>query len=294
MKIFESPADLRNALAEFRGKDRIAFVPTLGCLHEGHLSLIRTAKKLADIVVVSIYVNPLQFGPKEDFAAYPRTFAEDAALCEAEDVNFIFNPANLYPEGGPKVNLTVKELSDKLCGASRPGHFDGVATVVNILFNIVQPDIAVFGEKDFQQLAIIRRMASDLHMPVEIVCAPTHRESSGLAMSSRNRYLSGAERKQAANLFAALLEMRDAAATGTANAKELVGLGHRRLAEAGIETEYLEIRREADLETCTTLNDEPTRAFIAARVGKARLIDNLLLNGSEIGIFRPDATLGMP
>ena len=197
MITIESTAELRRELEPAPRGRRVALVPTMGCLHAGHMSLIRLAKELADLVVVSIYVNPLQFGPGEDLATYPRPFEADAGQCREAGVDLLFHPQDLYPHGEPEVSLRVRGLSDVLCGASRPGHFDGVATVVNILFNIVCPDVAVFGEKDWQQLAIIRRMAQDLAMPVSIIGAPILREADGLAMSSRNRYLRGDERRQA-------------------------------------------------------------------------------------------------
>jgi len=276
MNIIESGTELRRALASSHGKDRIALVPTMGCLHDGHLSLIRKAKALADIVIVSIYVNPLQFGPNEDFDTYPRTFEKDTELCQQEGVDFIFHPRNLYPQDGVRVSLQVDKLDQCLCGASRPGHFDGVVTVVNILFNIVQPDIAVFGEKDWQQLAIIRRMTEDLHMPVEIIGAETVREDDGLAMSSRNRYLSQQERMQATALYRALHSMQKLAQTGENNIATLLDHAEAILAEASIHAEYLEVRDPYSLQSITTLEAQ-ARVFIAARIGTTRLIDNIEL-----------------
>jgi len=255
----------------------IALVPTMGCLHAGHATLIREARKLADIVVVSIYVNPLQFGPNEDFARYPRSFDADIEVCAVEGADIIFHPDNLYPEDGPKLTLTVRDLGDVLCGTARPGHFDGVATVVSILFNAVQPDIAVFGEKDWQQLAIIRRMTSDLHMPVDIFGVETVRESDGLAMSSRNRYLSEAELRKGHALSAALLSMQSLAKNGERDVAVLLTAGHRVLADAGIEPEYLDIRDAASLGNLKNLSGKPARIFVAAHIGPARLIDNLPL-----------------
>jgi len=284
MRIAESTQELRAMMDGFRlesGAGRrksVALVPTMGCLHEGHARLIREARALAQVVVVSIYVNPLQFGPNEDFTRYPRSFDADVALCAEAGADVIFHPGNLYPEGGPKISLTVRELGGVLCGASRPGHFDGVATVVNILFNVVQPSVAVFGEKDWQQLAIIRRMTADLHMPVEIVGVSTVREEGGLAMSSRNRYLDDAERNRAASLSAALCAMQSLAAAGERDAGSLIAAGHGVLNHAGIEPEYLEIRDAGSLCLLQTLSEAPARVFIAARVGPARLIDNMPLN----------------
>lgn len=278
MRIARTTAEIRRQLAGHRERNSIAFVPTMGCLHAGHASLIRKARSLADTVVVSIYVNPLQFGPDEDMERYPRPFEDDARLCQQQGVDFIFHPATLYPQGGPKVSLKASGLSAPLCGSSRPGHFDGVLTVVNILFNIIQPRFAVFGEKDWQQLALIRRMVSDLQMAAEIVDVETVREADGLALSSRNRYLSDAERGKAVQLSRALVAMQKLAAGGEANAEILKAAGRSILAGVGIEPEYLEIRNARSLKTKWTLNrKQQARAFVAAVVGKARLIDNMPL-----------------
>jgi pantoate--beta-alanine ligase len=277
MNIVTTTTELRRQLAPMRGQERIAFVPTMGCLHEGHLSLIRKAKKMADIVLVSIYVNPMQFGPNEDFNAYPRTFEQDCELCEKEGVEIIFHPENLYPADGIKVSLKVDELDSTLCGASRPGHFDGVATVVTMLFNIVEPDIAIFGEKDYQQFAIISRMASDLHMDVEIVSAPTLREPDGLAMSSRNRYLSEDGRNKAPRLHGTLQSMQALFEQGETDTGKLITLGKAKLSDAGIKPEYLEIRDAQNLKPAEQLGDSPARIFIAAKIGNTRLIDNIAL-----------------
>jgi len=278
MNIVETTTELRRILAPIRGRDRIAFVPTMGCLHEGHLSLIRKAKRLADIVIVSIYVNPMQFGPNEDFDAYPRTFENDAALCEKEGVDIIFRPENLYSADGIKVSLKVDGLDSCLCGAARPGHFDGVVTVVNMLFNIVQPDIAIFGEKDYQQLAIISRMGSDLQMNVEIIGGATLREKDGLAMSSRNRYLSKDDRSRAPRLHETLQSMKSLFEQGETDTKKLIKLGKSQLSDAGIKPEYLEIRDARNLMSVGELDDTPARIFIAAKIGNARLIDNIALD----------------
>jgi len=283
MRVAESPEELRAMLDAFRtdgGSGRrksVALVPTMGCLHAGHARLIREARHLADIVVVSIYVNPLQFGPNEDFARYPRSFDADVEICANEGADIIFHPASLYTEEGPKITLTVRELGAVLCGASRPGHFDGVASVVNILFNVVRPDVALFGEKDWQQLAIIRRMVKDLHMPVDIVGVPTVRDASGLAMSSRNRYLSDAELEKALVLSSALQAMQVLALAGERNTASLLDTGRNVFNDAGIEPEYLEVRQADSLHTLNALNGSPARAFAAARLGPARLIDNLPL-----------------
>lgn len=283
MRVAESTAELRAMLDGFRlesgvgRRKSVALVPTMGCLHAGHARLIREARTLANTVVVSIYVNPLQFGPNEDFARYPRCFEADLAICAEQGADIVFHPASLYPEAGPKVSLTVRDLSDVLCGAVRPGHFDGVATVVSILFNAVQPNVAVFGEKDWQQLTIIRRMARDLHMPVDIVGVETVREDDGLAMSSRNRYLDEGQRRQAMALSRALGVMRKLAGAGERDASDLVEAGRQLLQQAGIEPEYLEIRDAELLNPVDTLDDRAARAFVAASVGSARLIDNMPL-----------------
>jgi len=279
MRVAHSTAEIRRQLKSYRGRKSIAFVPTMGCLHQGHLSLIRNARSLADIVVVSIYVNPLQFGANEDLDKYPRTFDADAKLCAAEGVDFIFHPTTLYPKSGPKITLKATKLSDCLCGDSRPGHFDGVVTVVNILFNIIQPDVAVFGEKDWQQLAIIRRMVEDLQMPIEILAGETLREPDGLAMSSRNRYLSKRDRNKAALLSQALVSMQNMAADGETQSDVLKASACKQLDDAGITLEYLDIRNANSLKTKRTLNTkQKNRVFIAAIVGKTRLIDNMPLS----------------
>ncbi len=272
MRIARSASALRAARAAMPG--RVAFVPTMGCLHEGHMALVRRAKALADHVVVSIYVNPLQFGPQEDYQAYPRTPEEDAAKLRAEGVDLLFMPETLYPEGEPEVRVRAGKMSKVLCGAYRPGHFDGVLTVVAILFHLVRPDLAVFGEKDWQQLVLIRRMVRDLAWGIEVIGVPTVREPDGLAMSSRNRYLAPAERKQAQGLFAALSAMREAARQGETRVDRLVARGQAELQAHGIAPQYLEIRDEETLESLETLTPR-ARAFVAAFVGKARLIDNM-------------------
>jgi len=278
LNIVTTTTELRRQLAPMRGQERIAFVPTMGCLHQGHLSLIRKAKKMADIVVVSIYVNPLQFGPDEDFDAYPRIFEEDAELCENEDVDIIFHPDTLYPDDGIKISLKVAELDSCLCGSTRPGHFDGVATVVNMLFNIVQPDIAIFGEKDYQQLAIISRMVNDLQMDVEIIGSETLRESDGLAMSSRNRYLSEDDRSRAPRLHQTLQFMKSLFEQGETDTRQLIKFGKSKLSDAGIKPEYLEIRDARNLMSVRELDNIPARIFIAANIGNTRLIDNIALD----------------
>lgn len=277
MNIATTTTELRHILAPMRRKERIAFVPTMGCLHEGHLSLIRKAKRLADIVVVSIYVNPMQFGPDEDLDAYPRTFEQDSELCKKEGVNIIFHPENLYPADGMKISLKASRLDSCLCGAARPGHFDGVVTVVNMLFNIVQPDIALFGEKDYQQLTIINRMVHDLQMNVEVIGGETLREPDGLAMSSRNRYLSEEDRKRALFLHQSLQKVAENSTNGEKNCKNLIKDAKKWLKSKNIDPEYLEIRSATSLAPIDELNETPARIFIAATIGNARLIDNIAL-----------------
>jgi len=277
MRIAHTAAELRRQLQPLRTHNTIAFVPTMGCLHAGHLSLIAQARERADIVIVSIYINPLQFGAHEDLDAYPRTFDDDAKACAEAGVDFIFHPSSLYPDNGPDITLKAGKLATCLCGAARPGHFDGVVTVVNILFNIVRPDIAVFGEKDWQQLAIIRRMVSDLQMPVEIIGSDIIRQPDGLAMSSRNRYLAPAERQQALALSQALNAMQQAALAGEADTETLKTIARNILDAAAITVEYLDVRAADSLQLTHTLGDSPARAFIAARIGKTRLIDNMPL-----------------
>ncbi len=278
MNIVASGKDVRSLLlTRYRKQCRIALVPTMGCLHEGHASLIRRARGLADVVVVSIYVNPLQFGPDEDLNTYPRTFESDRKVCEALGVDVIFHPENLCASNISSITLKVDGLSNVLCGMARPGHFDGVATVVNILFNIVQPDVALFGEKDWQQLAIIRRMVADLHMPVEVVGCATMRDSDGLAMSSRNRYLSEEERKRAAALYVSIQQIAKNTRRGESDCGKLLKLTRNALEMYRINPEYIEIRDASTLAKTARITASPARAFIATTLGKTRLIDNIAL-----------------
>lgn len=283
MQIARTREELRDIITGWRlHAERIAFVPTMGNLHDGHIALVREAKKHAEHVVVSIYVNPTQFGPGEDFANYPRTEDADAVKLMAEGVACLFLPTDdvMYPGGTEQATFVeVPLLSSQLCGASRPGHFRGVATVVARLFNLVQPDIACFGEKDFQQLLVIRRMAHDLSFPVDIIGVPTLRETDGLAMSSRNQYLAPDERLRAAKLHETLRwaagRIRDNGKV--ADSGMLADEAARTLTEAGFQPEYFEIRRAADLAP-PTAGDRELVLLAAARLGKARLIDNLRLD----------------
>ncbi len=258
---------------------RIGFVPTMGFLHEGHMSLIRQARRLSDVVVVSIFVNPMQFGPHEDLAKYPRDFERDARSCEEEGVEIIFAPTAAYMYA-PNHSAYVEDavLSAGLCGASRPGHFRGVATVVAKLFNIVQPNVAVFGQKDAQQARIIEQMARDLNFPVEIIVLPTVREEGGLAMSSRNKYLSAGEREQARCLYTALCAAEKMCWDGTLDAKRILG-EMRSLIERVpcARIEYIEIVDYDNLKPVDRIEGE-TLIALAVRIGQTRLIDNLLIN----------------
>jgi pantoate--beta-alanine ligase len=249
----------------------------MGNLHDGHLSLIRKARERSDRVVASIFVNPLQFGEGEDFDGYPRTESRDQSLLIENGCDALFAPAvtELYPEGGMPVTIVeVPQLSNILCGAHRPGHFRGVATVVAKLFNLVEPDLAVFGEKDYQQLVVIRRMVEDLCFPVEIVPATTGREPDGLAMSSRNQYLTDNERAIAPVLFAELRKAVEALGSGKQTPEELCRAGLAALEEAGFRPDYFEIRRASDL---AQVGEDDLRVVImaAAWLGRARLIDNI-------------------
>jgi len=280
MRTFNSSAQLRTELLSARANgQRIAFVPTMGNLHEGHLDLVRKARRLADVVVVSIFVNPLQFGPSEDLDAYPRTLAADKEKLFSEGVQVLFAPdvAEIYPEGMAAQTLVhVPDLGDTLCGSSRPGHFDGVTTVVSKLFNIVQPDVAVFGEKDFQQLSIVRRMVRDLCMPIEIVGVPTTRDADGLAKSSRNGYLSSAQRRVAPVLNRTLRDCREAIACGFDNFLQLESHARMQLLQAGFEPDYFAIRDARTLNAVTEETEE-IAILAAARLGNTRLIDNVRL-----------------
>ena len=256
----------------------LGLVPTMGALHEGHLSLVRAAKEQCDAVAVSIFVNPLQFGPKEDFAKYPRTFERDCELLEKEAVDFLFAPAaeEMFPNRAVTY-VTVEGLSERLCGRSRPGHFRGVTTVVSKLFHIIEPDAAFFGQKDAAQVAIIRRMVRDLNFPIEIVVGPIVREPDGLAMSSRNAYLDPQQRKAALVLFRALAEVRNRFDQGERNAGKLIAAGKQEFTkEAAVRLDYLEIVDPETLEPRLSVSDRSLIA-VAGFVGSTRLIDNILL-----------------
>lgn len=278
MRTVNSTAELREQVGAWRRQgDKIAFVPTMGNLHAGHLALVERAKQHADRVVVSIFVNPLQFGPGEDFDSYPRTLAADAEKLEQVATDLLFAPsaAEVYPQGHAVASqIEVPEVSQGLCGESRPGHFAGVATVVAKLFNMVQPDVALFGEKDYQQLQVIRRMVADLCFPIEIIGVPTMREADGLAMSSRNGYLSSVERSAAPKLYQALLEVRQELVQGRADFATLEQQGIALLEVAGFEPEYFSIRQAGSLQPAEPGMSELI-ILAASKLGKTRLIDNL-------------------
>lgn len=270
---------LRAALHPIRaGGQSVALVPTMGALHDGHMALVEEAKRRADHVVVSIFVNPKQFGPNEDLDAYPRREAKDAALLQEQGADILWMPSVpvMYPDGFA-TNISVSGVSDGLDGAARPGHFDGVATIVTKLFNQVRPDIALFGEKDYQQLAVIRRMVADLDMGLEIAAIPTQRDLDGLALSSRNAYLTEEERKAALALPRALGEaarqMEKGVAVEAALAKAIA-----MLTGAGFDpVDYVTLCDAATLEPMQVL-DRPARLLAAARMGKTRLIDNIAVD----------------
>lgn len=273
-------AALRGALAEPRRRGMpIAIVPTMGHLHEGHLQLVDEARRRAGFVVMSLFVNPLQFGPHEDFARYPRDPAGDAAKAETRGVDVLFAPPveEIYPGGERTVVVTPLALADRWEGAARPGHFTGVLTVVAKLFNLVQPQVAIFGQKDIQQATLIRAMARDLDIPVEIVVAPTVRDRDGLAMSSRNMYLSTDERRRALVLPRALRAIADAFDRGQYDAAELEREGWEVLAsEPSVNVDYLAVVDSERLEP-VAMAEQGTIVAVAARVGSTRLIDNVIL-----------------
>jgi pantoate--beta-alanine ligase len=278
--VLRAKAALREALAEARAAgSSVGLVPTMGCLHEGHLSLLRGARAECDVVVMSLFVNPTQFGPGEDFERYPRDEARDAELAAEAGVDLVWAPPleEVYPDGFA-TEVEVGGLAEVLCGdpARRgPEHFRGVATVVAKLFNAVQPDVAWFGQKDAQQVAVIRRMVRDLDFPVRIEALPIVREPDGLAMSSRNAYLAPADRERATALSRALRAVEREARVGALAAG--LEAGRRELAAAGIEPEYLEARDPDELTPVGELNGRPVMVAVAARVGDARLIDNLTI-----------------
>ncbi len=280
MRVCHRFADIRDAVGRWRRDgETVCFVPTLGNLHEGHLQLVRLARERGDRVVVSIFVNPLQFGKNEDYALYPRTLDADIGKLEGEAVDALFAPRDdeVYPNGvEDQTTVSVPTMTDILCGATRPGHFTGVTTIVTKLFNIVQPDKAVFGIKDFQQLAVVRRMVEDLCMPVEIIEAPVARDPDGLALSSRNGYLDAAQRAVAPNLYRNLCTVRDQILAGERHYQLLEERARVRLLEAGLRPDYFSVRCARTLEIAGA-EDRDLVILAAAYLGQTRLIDNVTL-----------------
>jgi len=285
MRIVRTIPEIRMALRVLReGGQRIGFVPTMGYLHDGHAALIKQSTARCNSTVVSVFVNPTQFGPNEDLARYPRDLERDQNLCLKLGVDVLFLPeaSEIFPTGFSTF-VEPGPLAEVLCGHFRPGHFRGVATVVAKLFNIVQPDLAFFGQKDLQQIAVIRRMIRDLNMPVDIVAAPTMREPDGLAMSSRNSYLSPEDRKRALCLHMGLTAASEAFQKGERRVSTLVGLARKHVASAD-EVQYCEL---VDAYTMESLDGEVTRTSalcVAAIVGKTRLIDNVVLSPTDEGV----------
>lgn len=278
MRTINSLKELRTILRGYRREGKtIGLVPTMGNLHEGHISLVRKASEAADVVVTSIFVNPMQFGASEDLDTYPRTLEEDQRQLEAAGNTLVFAPGveEIYPNGlVQQTKVIVPEVSDGHCGASRPGHFEGVATVVTMLFNMVQPDIAVFGEKDFQQLAVIRKLAHDLMIPVEVIGAPTIREDDGLAKSSRNGYLTDDERAIAPAVYQTLQESARKLSEGRTDFSALEQEANDALAAAGLRPDYFNIVNSVTLKPAMPEDTELT-ILVAAFLGTTRLIDNL-------------------
>lgn len=289
MQQVQTTRDLRNALSEFRqNRQSIALVPTMGNLHAGHLALVQRARDATDRVAVSIFVNPMQFDCIDDLQAYSRTLEEDARQLKALDVDLLFIPevADIYPDDlASTARVEVPGISECLEGASREGHFAGVATVVAKLFNLVQPDIAVFGEKDYQQLAVIRKMVRELDFPVEVLSVPTVRESSGLAMSSRNNRLSEDQRRQAAGLIRTLNRLADLVCSGGRNFREIEATGVEMLRKSGFTPDYLEICNGETLLPALA-DDDSLIVLAAAWLGPVRLIDNLPLSAARLKTAR--------
>jgi pantoate--beta-alanine ligase len=289
MRTLRTIREVRAALWSARQSDRrVGLVPTMGAFHEGHLSLMRTARSECDVVVVSLFVNPTQFGPDEDFGRYPRDEGEDARLAVEAGADFLFAPAveEMYPPGFG-ASIDPGPVGTVLCGAHRPGHFEGVATVVARLFGICAPDVAYFGLKDYQQVAVVRRIVADLEIPIEIRAIPTVRDPDGLAVSSRNRYLTDAERARAARLYTSLRNAEELYALGERGKAALVRAATAAATEAGLDVEYVDLRDAATLGTYT-----PERAAVlaaAVHVGGTRLIDNLVLSPPLKPVTRPAA-----
>ncbi|OZB34812.1 MAG: pantoate--beta-alanine ligase [Pseudomonas sp. 34-62-33] len=280
MNMVKTLRELRAAIAQARAEGKqIGFVPTMGNLHAGHVSLVEIAAQRADFVVASIFVNPLQFGAGEDLDKYPRTLAADQEKLLAAGCHLLFHPdvAEIYPHGmGDQTRVSVPGVSEGLCGASRPGHFEGVATVVTKLFNMVQPDLAVFGEKDYQQLAVIRALVQDLNMPIQIIGAPTQRADDGLALSSRNGYLSDEQRAAAPALYRGLQTIAEELRRGARDYPRLIETAQAQQRTAGFIPDYLEIRNAVNLRPAQ-VDDHHLVILTAAQLGSTRLIDNLVV-----------------
>ncbi|MCP5162438.1 MAG: pantoate--beta-alanine ligase [Hahellaceae bacterium] len=272
--------ELRSIVKAQRAANRrIGFVPTMGNLHEGHIRLVEVARETCDFIISSIFVNPLQFGAHEDLDAYPRTLPQDSEKLAAAKCNLLFAPSvsEMYPEGMDKqTRVIVPDVSELHCGTSRPGHFEGVATVVTMLFNMVQPDRAFFGEKDYQQLAVIRKMARDLRLPIDIIGVPTVRETDGLAKSSRNGYLSESQRQTAVTVFKALQHAAQAIKDNKLTLDSITEQAQKTLAEAGFKNDYFNIVNSQTLKPATE-NDKEVTLLVAAYLGSTRLIDNISL-----------------
>ncbi|MCU1731548.1 MULTISPECIES: pantoate--beta-alanine ligase [unclassified Pseudomonas] len=284
MNTVKTVRELRAAVARARSEGkRVGFVPTMGNLHSGHAALVTKAAQRADFVVASIFVNPLQFGPSEDLDKYPRTLAADQERLLQAGCHLLFAPTveEMYPDGmGVQTRVSVPHLSEGLCGASRPGHFEGVATVVSKLFNMVQPDLAIFGQKDFQQLAVIRALVRDLNMPIQIIGEPTVRADDGLALSSRNGYLNDEQRAIAPTVYRTLSHMAEAIRQGRRDYPVLIAEGQQTLQTAGLKPDYLEVRQALNLRPAGE-TDRDLVILVAAFLGATRLIDNLHLNLDE-------------
>ncbi len=281
-QIIRSIITLRKKVQSWHREEKtVALVPTMGALHEGHLSLVKLAKKKCDHVIVSIFVNPTQFGPNEDFSKYPRTEKSDQTKLTGSGTDIIFAPKaeQIYPADFA-TTVSVTGLTDILCGASRPGHFDGVATIVTKLLLQGLPDIAVFGEKDYQQLLVIKRFTEDLNIPVKIVGAPLLREADGLALSSRNAYLSESDRKIAPKLYQTLQDLKNKLQSGK-SVKPSLSAAKRKLSSLGFQIDYLEIRDTKNLQIMEKTVDQPARIFVAAYLGNTRLIDNIALRAKK-------------
>ena len=280
MQVIKSVQEMQTAAMQLRfGGHLIALVPTMGCLHEGHLSLIRLAREKADKVIVSIFVNPEQFGPSEDFADYPRTWKEDLEACRANGVDFVFHPSAeaMYPEGFSSF-VEEKQVSSGLCGVSRPTHFKGVSTVCLKLFNLVRPDFSYFGQKDAQQCAVIKKMVRDFNIPTEVIVGETVREADGLALSSRNRYLSKSQREEALAISSSLFEAKSMVEKGVVNVDRVIAeITHLLSLKRRIRVIYVQVVDDETMEAVKTIHPGRSRVCVAVWIDRIRLIDNCLL-----------------